>query len=68
LTVVVDCVAYLSYPAGASPHRTVIAGSQFTEGGFTFYLPRLTMMVTTSTMQMDEWAGTVPWEIDLEEV
>ena len=67
LTVVVDCVAYLAYPIGGTPHRTVIAGSQFTEGSYVFYLPRLTMLITTSTMQMDEWAGTVPWELDLEE-
>jgi hypothetical protein len=68
LTVVVDCVAFLSYPTGGSPHRTVIAGSTFTEGGFTFYRPRLTMMIVTANIQVDEWAATVPWEIDLEEV
>jgi hypothetical protein len=68
LTVVVDCAAFLSYPAGGLPHRTVIAGSAFTEGSFTFYRPRLTMMITTTTLQVDEWAGTVPWEIDLEEI
>jgi hypothetical protein len=68
LTVVVDCIAYLSFPSIGSPQRTVIPGSEFTEGDFTFYRPRLTMMVTANTAQTDEWAATVPWEIDLEEV
>ncbi len=68
LTVTVDCAAFLSYPIGGTPQRLVIAGSNFTEGSFVFYRPRLTMMVVTNTAQVDEWAGTVPWEIDLEEV
>ena len=67
MTIVVDCVAYLSYPTGGTPQRTVVTGSSFTESGFVFYRPRLTMLVTTTTMQVDEWAATVPWEIDLEE-
>jgi hypothetical protein len=67
MTVVVDCVSYLSYPTGGAAQRTVIAGSSFTEGGFTFYRPRLTMLVTSNTTQTDEWAATVPWELDLEE-
>jgi hypothetical protein len=68
LTVTVDCVAYLCYPAGGTAQRLMISGSQYTEGSFVFYRPRLTMLVTSSTMQVDEWAGTVPWELDLEEV
>jgi hypothetical protein len=65
MTIVVDCVAYLSYPTGGTPQRTVV--DSFDEGGYTFYRPRLTMMVTAITAQVDEWAATVPWEIDLEE-
>jgi hypothetical protein len=68
LTVTVDCAAFLSYPLGGTPQRLVIIGSNFTEGSFVFYRPRLTMMVVTNTAQIDEWAGTVPWELDLEEV
>lgn len=67
MTLVVDCVAYLGYPTGGTPQRTVISGSSFTEGDFTFYRPRLTMLVTATTVQVDEWAATVPWELDLEE-
>jgi hypothetical protein len=68
MTLVVDCVAYLSHQSSLTPQRPVVPGSSFTENGFTFYRPRLTMLVTTNTAQIDEWAGTVPWEIDLEEV
>ena len=68
LTIVVDCVAYLSYPVGGSAHRDVVSGSLFTEDNFVFYRPRLTMMVTAYTAQVDEWAATVPWELDLEEL
>lgn len=68
LTVVVDCIAYLSYPTTGTPQRTVISGSSFTEGSFIFYRPRLTMMVTANSAQTDEWDATVPWELELEEV
>src|SRR5262249_9159131 len=69
MTVVVDCVAYLGYPsATGTPQRPVVTGSSFTEGSFTFYRPRLTMLVTANTSEMDEYAGAVPWELDLEEV
>lgn len=68
MTVVVDCIAYLTYPASGSPQRTVIVGSSFTEGDFIIYRPRLTMMVTANSAQTDEWDATVPWGIDLEEV
>jgi hypothetical protein len=67
MTLVVDCVSFLSYPVGGTAQRTVVSGSSFTESGFVFYRPRLTMLVTHSTVQTDEWAATVPWELDLEE-
>lgn len=68
MTIVVDCVAYLGYAIGGTSQRTVVAGSSFTEDGYTFYRPRLTMMVMNNTAQTDEWAATVPWELDLEEI
>jgi hypothetical protein len=68
MIIVVDCVAYLSYRSGGSAQRLVVEGSSFTEGGFVYYRPRLTMMVTSYTTQADEWAATAPWELDLEEV
>lgn len=68
MTVVVDCAAFLSYPSSGSPQRTVVAGSEFTEGSFVFYRPRLTMLVTAFTDQFAEWPGEVEWELELEEV
>lgn len=68
MTVVVDCVAYLTYPVTGSPQRTVITGSDFTEGDFVIYRPRLTMMVVANSAQADEWDASVPWELDLEEI
>ena len=68
MTVVVDCIAYLSYPTTGSPQRTVVAGSSFTEGSFIFYRPQLTMMVTANSAQTDEWDANVPWELELEEI
>lgn len=68
MTVVVDCIAYLSYPTSGSPQRTVISGSDFTEGSFIFYRPQLTMMVVANSAQTDDWDANVPWELDLEEI
>lgn len=65
----VDCVAELSYAtSGGAPSRTVVPGSSRVLGAFTFYRPRLQMMVTGFSTSTDEWAGGVSWQLDLEEV
>lgn len=38
------------------------------EAGFTFYRPRLIMMVMNWSMDEDEWARGVQWQLELEEV
>ncbi len=38
------------------------------EGGFTFYRPVLTMLVTGLSTSTDEWAASDDWSITLEEV
>ncbi|RWC29850.1 MAG: hypothetical protein EOS70_23465 [Mesorhizobium sp.] len=69
----VDCVVELSYlTSGGSPEREV-AGTTAdpatrTEGSFTFYRPRLTMMVTGYRTSFAEWDADVAWSLDLEEV
>ena len=69
MTVVVDCAAYLTYPVGGSPHRTVVPGTTpFTEGSHVMYQPRLTMLVVQFTAQHDEYPCDVAWELELEEV
>jgi hypothetical protein len=66
--VTVDCVAELSYPVGGSPSRPVVPGSARTEGAFTFYRPRLQMLVTGFSVSRDEYGAAVQWQMDLEEV
>lgn len=68
-TVVVSCVAELSYPtAGGSPQRPVVAGSSYVEGAFTFYRPQLTMRVVRPQTKMNEYSAAVVWTLSLEEV
>lgn len=67
LTVVVDCVCELAYPAGGTPQRVVVPGSSRLENGYYFYRPRLTMMVMSVSLEIEEWGAHTPWEIDMEE-
>lgn len=65
----VDCVFELSYETvTASPSRTEVPGSSYEESGFTFYRPRLTMMVTALSETKDEYGATTAWSLELEEV
>lgn len=66
---VVDCVAELAYPImTGSPDREVVPGSSRDEDGFTFYRPRLTMLVVGFTEAKDEYGAVTSWQLDLEEV
>lgn len=68
--VTVSCVAHLSYPtsSGSMLQRSVVSGSSFEEGDWTFYRPQLTMMVTAFSTQTDEYGAEVSWTMSLEEV
>jgi hypothetical protein len=68
MEVTVYCVAELSYPAGGTPTRPVVSGSERPEGEFIFYRPILTMQVTTLSMSLDEYAADTQWSLQLEEV
>jgi len=70
MEVTVDCVCSLSYVTGTtgSPNRTVVSGSDWTEGVYTFYRPQLTMLVKSISESFDEWGNKVGWTIALEEV
>ena len=63
----VDCVAELSYAEGASPGRTVVEDSAYSEAGFVIYRPRLTMNITKITTQKDEYGAITQWTIEAEE-
>jgi hypothetical protein len=66
--VTVKCIATLAYETGGSPARTVVSGSSFTEGDWTFYRPELNMMVLSFGLQYDEYKAVVGWSMELEEV
>lgn len=69
MEVTVDCVSELAYPTGSgSPSRTVVPLSSRDADGFTFYRPRLTMLITSFNTTKDEWGAVVAWQLDLEEV
>lgn len=69
MTLTVDCIQELCYKtAGGSPSRTVVSGSSRTEGAYTFYRPRLTMLVTGYQTNIDEWDAVVGFTLNLEEV
>jgi hypothetical protein len=67
--VTVDCIFHLCYlTAGGSPSRTVVAGSSFIEGDFTFYRPQLQCMVISYSCTEDEWEAGNNWSLQLEEI
>lgn len=66
---VMDCICELSYPTstgGAGPE--VVPGSERVEGDFTFYRPRLTMMLVAFNTTDDEWPNVRGWDTDWVEV
>lgn len=65
--VTVSCIQTLAYNS-SDPSRTAVNGSEFTEGGWTFYRPKLDMMVIAFSVETDEWGADVSWRMDLEEV
>jgi len=65
--IVVDCIEELAYPDGGVPQRPLVDGSSFSEAGFTYYRPRLTMVVTAFQLSRDEYSAQVAWSMTLEE-
>ena len=68
MPVTVDCVSELGYlTAGGTPQRTVVSGSSRTAGLWTWYRPRLDMMVMSYSTSTDEYGAQVGWSLELEE-
>lgn len=66
--VTVDHAGELGYlTAGGTPQRTVVPGSSRIEGDYTYYRPRLTMVVTDKSQIFDELGAENGWELELEE-
>jgi hypothetical protein len=66
--ITVDCVAELSVVESMPLERPAVPGSQYTEEGYVFYRPQLTMMVFSFSMDADEWKAGVGWSLEAEEV
>lgn len=68
--VTVACAVSLAYITGSPgfPKREAVSGSQWSENGYTFYRPLLTMMIKSIETHFDEWKNVVGWSIELEEV
>jgi hypothetical protein len=69
VSLVVDCVPELGYlTAGGSPQREVVPGSSRVAGAWSWYRPRLYMLVVNYTANTDEYGAAVAWSLDLEEI
>ncbi len=66
--ITVDCLAELSVVQSMPFERPAVPGSDYVEEGYTFYRPRLAMMVMSFTLDSDEWAAGVNWSLVAEEV
>jgi len=65
----VDCVSELGYlTAGGTPQRDAVPGSERTAGAWTWYRPRLDMVVVSYSASTNEYGAEVGWTLDLEEV
>jgi hypothetical protein len=67
-SVIVDCLAELAIPSGAAATRPTVAGSVRVEGAWTYYRPRLAMIIIGFSTNYDEWGAKVGWSLDLEEI
>jgi hypothetical protein len=70
LTVVVDCIAQLSYTPdeGETRQRPAVPGSEVVDGAHNVYRPRLTMKIESLSIDEDEYGAAISWALDLEEV
>lgn len=67
--VTVDCIVEFSFltSLGSAGYLRDVA-SERTEGLWTIYKPRLSMIVTNWTLTKDEWLNITGWTMELEEV
>jgi hypothetical protein len=68
MPLIVDCHVELAYLTGSVPGRTAVPGSERFEGDYTYYRPRLQMLVVELEIQRQEWEAKVSWSLMLEEV
>lgn len=70
LLVDIECNLEVSYKTGmvGAPGRAVVPGSSRVEGEFTFYRPKLTCRIVGFDQDVDDWAASVSWSLEAEEV
>lgn len=72
MVLTVDCTTEFSYLTGGEPSRPVASTTDDpatrTEGDWTFYRPRLTMMVADYRLSHEEAGAAFGWSLDLVEV
>lgn len=68
MLVSVDCMVELAHRTGTVASRPGVPGSARVEGDYTYYQPRLSMLVVEYEVQRSEWAAEVSWSLALEEV
>jgi hypothetical protein len=67
--VTMDCIGEMAYlTIGGAPQKVVVPGSSRVEGDFTFYRPRLFVMIKTKRQDHDEWGASIGWTLEAEEV
>jgi hypothetical protein len=65
----VSCIVELCFETvTGGMERTPVSGSERVEGDYTFYRPRLRMMIVSYSVDKDEWNATVGWTLELQEV
>lgn len=69
LEVTVDCIRELAYlTASGTAQRPVVDDSERIVGDWTYYRPRLQMIIVNFSSSQSEYGRSVSWTLDLEEV
>ena len=64
----IGCASELSFPTGGSAGRPMVPGSLRFEGSYSFYRPQLVVLVTSFSVERDEWGAAISWQLDGEEL
>ena len=64
----IGCITELSFLTGGSAGRAMVSGSLRFEGSYSFYRPQLVVLITSFSIDTDEWGARVSWNLQGEEV
>lgn len=65
----IGCICELTYlTTRGSAGREAVSGSTVIRGDYTVYRPVLAMLVTSFSLQHDEYGRAIAWELDSEEI